>query len=277
MHSFALPPLSHYDSIIERKPFGEVVKPPTPAEKNQEALQAQQEAAQAEREKQALAKKIDFVALNRTPQGTVAVGLIDRTQTPHRTLYLEVGEEAHGYKIIEADVAAETAVITHGGTTITLGLGKGLISSAEDESGSDSELPGNSELRTPNSELTSGSELRTSNSELTSGSELRTPNSELTSGSELRTPNSELPSPPSLRRPALSRGGFRDRKRAEHEAAARAEAERRAKAAKEEQERTQAAIDAAVSSAVEQTLQEVETRLSETEDDTVIYEEEAYQ
>ncbi len=238
MHSFALPPLSHYDSIIERKPFGEVVKPPTPAEKNQEALQAQQEAAQAEREKQALAKKIDFVALNRTPQGTVAVGLIDRTQTPHRTLYLEVGEEAHGYKIIEADVAAETAVITHGGTTITLGLGKGLISSAEDESGSDSELPGNSELRTP---------------------------------------NSELPSPPSLRRPALSRGGFRDRKRAEHEAAARAEAERRAKAAKEEQERTQAAIDAAVSSAVEQTLQEVETRLSETEDDTVIYEEEAYQ
>ena len=66
-------------------------------------------------------------AVNRTPSGNVAVGFIDNEVKPPRNIYLNVGESADGYTIIEADYSGETATIEKEGVTITLKLGQGLV------------------------------------------------------------------------------------------------------------------------------------------------------
>ncbi len=209
--------------------------------------------AQELKQKQDVAKKVDLVAINRTPQGKIAVGLVDRTRQPPRNLYLNVGDGSFGYKILEADFSAETAVVEYNGVTIKLGLGKGLISENSEFGIQNSESPAqHSTLNTQHS-AKGGEALNTQHS---------TPNA--SPNPDLRPPTSDLP-PPSFHRPVLRPGvgGFRERKRAANAAEAKAEAERRAAEAKAVQERTKAAIDAAVNSAVEQTLQEVEARMQE--------------
>lgn len=124
----SLLPLSDYQVILDRKPFGELGKPKESGA-DAEATQAAAEAAQAERDQQTLAQQLDLVAVNITLRGTVSVGLVDKSVNPSRSLYLAVGESDSGYTVESADYAAETATISKGGVRVTLKLGRGLVES----------------------------------------------------------------------------------------------------------------------------------------------------
>lgn len=125
----ALLPLSAYQTIIDRKPFGDLAKP-RPKEKGAtpEEVQAAQAEAQMEKAQQTLAKQVDLVAVNITLRGGVSVGFIDKSVKPPRSIYLGVGETESGYTVESADFAAETATISKDGVRITLKLGSGMVS-----------------------------------------------------------------------------------------------------------------------------------------------------
>lgn len=126
LHAQSLLPLSDYQVILDRKPFGELGKPKD-AGADAEASQAAAEAAQAERDQQSLAQQLDLVAVNVTLRGTVSVGLVDKSVNPARSIYLAVGESDSGYTVESADYTAETATISKGGVKVTLKLGRGLV------------------------------------------------------------------------------------------------------------------------------------------------------
>ncbi len=111
-----------YQIIIDREIFG---RPPPVRQNPTPAAAATPDPTQMQAE--ALAKKITLCAVNRTPSGNTAVGFIDNDAKPPRNIYLNVGDDADGYRIIAADYDAETATIEKDGVTITLKLGKGLI------------------------------------------------------------------------------------------------------------------------------------------------------
>ena len=117
-----LPPFDHYAVILDRKPFGDVVKPAGP-----ETAQPDEAAIEQAKNEQALAKQIDMVAVNRTPRGKVAVGFIDKNAKPPRNYYLNVGDSGGGFTVVEADFAEETATIEKDGVSISLKLGKGMV------------------------------------------------------------------------------------------------------------------------------------------------------
>ncbi len=75
-------------------------------------------------------------AVNRTPSGNTAVGFIDNDAKPPRNIYLNVGESADGYRIVAADYDEETATIEKDGVTVTLKLGKGLVTTPVAAAGS---------------------------------------------------------------------------------------------------------------------------------------------
>jgi len=111
-----------YQIIIDREIFG---RPPPVRQNPTPAAAATPDPTQMQAE--ALAKKITLCAVNRTPSGNTAIGFIDNDAKPPRNIYLNVGDDADGYRIIAADYDAETATIEKDGVTITLKLGKGLI------------------------------------------------------------------------------------------------------------------------------------------------------
>jgi hypothetical protein len=84
----------------------------------------------AQKQAEALAKKITLKAVNRTPSGNTAVGLVDNDAKPPRILYLNVGDTVDGYTILAADNDAETATIEKDGVVISLQLGAGLVVAA---------------------------------------------------------------------------------------------------------------------------------------------------
>jgi hypothetical protein len=112
-----------YQVIIDRAIFG---KPP-PA---QAAAASAPVPDLAQKQAEALAKKITLCAVNRTPSDNTAVGLIDNDAKPPRNLYLNVGDTVDGYTILAADCDAETATIEKDGVVISLRLGKGLVVAA---------------------------------------------------------------------------------------------------------------------------------------------------
>jgi hypothetical protein len=112
-----------YQVIIDRAIFG---KPP-PAKV---APAAEPVPDPAQKQAEALAKKITLKAVNRTPSGNTAVGLVDNDAKPPRILYLNVGDTVDGYTIIAADNDAETATIEKDGVVISLQLGAGLVVAA---------------------------------------------------------------------------------------------------------------------------------------------------
>ena len=126
-----LPPFSHYAVILDRKPFGDLSKPASA-----EAVpQPDQAAIEQAKEEQALARQVDMVAVNRTPRGKIAVGFIDKGSKPPRNFYLNVGESAGGFTVVEADFTEETATIEKDGVSIQLKLGKGLVPKKDSEEG----------------------------------------------------------------------------------------------------------------------------------------------
>lgn len=120
----SIPPFSHYAVILERRPFGDAgdAAPAAPAS----TAPTEEEVAMAQQE-QALSKQIDLVAVNVTPRGDTAVGLVEKNGKNPHNYYLKVGESGGGYTIVEADIKEETATIEKDGVTITLKLGKGML------------------------------------------------------------------------------------------------------------------------------------------------------
>jgi hypothetical protein len=109
-----------YQVIVDRAIFGKPPLAPATASSAPVADLAQKQA-------EALAKKITLCAVNRTPSDNTAVGLIDNDAKPPRNLYLNVGDTVDGYTILAADYDVETATIEKDGVVITLQLGKGLV------------------------------------------------------------------------------------------------------------------------------------------------------
>ncbi len=124
--SYASPPFSHYEPILERMPFGEL-----PAKFGQtiDPNAAKQEALM-KAEQQKLASRINMSAVNITPQGATAIGFTDLSAKPPVSYYLLVGAEAGGWTVKSADYDAETAEIEKDGISISLQLGKGLVENA---------------------------------------------------------------------------------------------------------------------------------------------------
>ncbi len=120
----SIPPYSHYAVILERRPFGAAgdAMPAAPAS----TAPTEEEAAMAQQE-QAMSKQIDLVAVNVTPRGDTAVGLVEKNGKAPHNYYLKVGESGGGYTVVEADIKEETATIEKDGVTITLKLGKGML------------------------------------------------------------------------------------------------------------------------------------------------------
>jgi hypothetical protein len=113
-----------YQVIIDRAIFG---KPP-PAKVAPVAAPVPDP---AQKQAEALAKKISLKAVNRSPRsGNTVVGLIDNDAKPPRILYLNVGDTVDGYTILAADNDAETATIEKDGVVISLQLGAGLVVAA---------------------------------------------------------------------------------------------------------------------------------------------------
>lgn len=127
--SYAPPPFSHYQPILERMPFGEL-----PDNFGQEVdPNAAKEDARLKIEQEKLARSINMSAVNVTPQGETAIGFTDLSVKPPASYYLVVGDEAGGWKVLSADYEEETAEIEKDGVTIALKLGKGLVSKEPDK------------------------------------------------------------------------------------------------------------------------------------------------
>lgn len=119
-----LPPFSHYEVILSRKPFGDLTKP---AASSSQSDVPDQSAVEQAKEEQALARQVDMVAVNRTPRGKIAVGFIDKGEKPPKNYYLNVGDSSGGFTVVDADFTEETATIEKDGVSICLKLGKGMI------------------------------------------------------------------------------------------------------------------------------------------------------
>lgn len=121
----SLLPLSDYQVIIDRKPFGDLAQPKGRGQDADAALAAQE--AQAAKEQENLARQIDLVAVNITLRGTISVGFVDKSVKPAESHYLAIGESEGGYTVEAADYAAETATISKGDVRVTLKLGSGVV------------------------------------------------------------------------------------------------------------------------------------------------------
>ena len=120
------PPFALYQPILERMPFGEL-----PANFGQEVVDpnAAKEQARLKVEQEKLARQINMSAVNITPQGKTAIGFTDLSVKPPVNYYLIVGSEANGWKVLDADYHQETAEIEKDGVSISLKLGKGMVTS----------------------------------------------------------------------------------------------------------------------------------------------------
>lgn len=121
----SIPPYSRYAVILSRRPFG-AAGDAAPAAPSPAADPTAEELVVAQQE-QALSKQIDLVAVNVTPRGETAVGLVEKGGKSPHNYYLKVGESAGGYTVVGADIKEETATIEKDGVTITLKLGKGML------------------------------------------------------------------------------------------------------------------------------------------------------
>ncbi len=122
---YAPKPFAYYQPILDRMPFGAAA-----AQTGAGALDAEgaKSAAQEKVEQERLAKQVNMSAVNITPEGRTAIGFTDLSQKPPVNHYLLVGDEADGWKVLDADYDLETATIEKEGVAITLKLGQGLLS-----------------------------------------------------------------------------------------------------------------------------------------------------
>ncbi len=121
---YAPPAFDHYQSILDRMPFGDL-----PAGFGAEAgkvVETKSE-AQARVEQERLAKQVNMSAVNITPAGKTAIGFTDLSAKPPVNYYLLVGAESGGWKVLAADYDNGTATIEKEEVSITLKLGAGMV------------------------------------------------------------------------------------------------------------------------------------------------------
>lgn len=117
-------PLDRYQSIIDRQMFGQ---PPPNFDPTKPASQVQKGAGDEKvltREQEAIKSAIHFSAINVTPDGDIAVGFTDNSDSKLPVhYYLKVGEERNGWKVLEADPIKATMKVAKGDIEVALGLG----------------------------------------------------------------------------------------------------------------------------------------------------------
>jgi len=119
----SIPAFSRYQSILQRMPFG---APPTVNSIETSPFDAKA-AALEQRDKQLLARKINMSCVNITPGGTIAVGFSDLSVKPAANYYMLVGDDANGWKVLDANYEDEWAELEKEGIVIYVKLGQGLM------------------------------------------------------------------------------------------------------------------------------------------------------
>lgn len=112
-------PFARYQSIMDRKPFGEV------------AAAGAADPGKSEASESAIAASLKLVALERDEEsGKVRAGVVD--EAAHKNYYLTIGDEEDEIKLMDADFKGDRALIRKSGQEVwlTLGSGKGSSSSA---------------------------------------------------------------------------------------------------------------------------------------------------
>ena len=120
-------PLSRYQTLIDRYPFGE---PPAGFDPQKMASEvSKDDAAQAEKalteEQAAIQKSVSFSVINADPDdGGVMVGFSDLADPKvPRHYYMRVGTSRDGWTVKEADLTARTMTVEKDGVEVTLDLG----------------------------------------------------------------------------------------------------------------------------------------------------------
>ncbi len=117
-----VPPLSRYQSIIDRQMFGALPAGFDPTKLPSEVSKSAQKELTKEQEQ--LKSAIRFSVLNQTPDGQVAVGFTDNSDPKNPChYYLKVGETRGGWLVKEADPATASMTIVKGEIEVTLSIG----------------------------------------------------------------------------------------------------------------------------------------------------------
>ena len=117
-------PIERYQSIIDRQMFGQ---PPPNFDPTKPPSQVQKGAGDEKeltREQEAIKSSIHFSAINVTPDGDIAVGFTDNSDSKMPVhYYLKVGEERNGWKVLEADPVKATMKVAKDDIEVSLDLG----------------------------------------------------------------------------------------------------------------------------------------------------------
>lgn len=131
-------PLSRYQSIIDRRPFGQ---PPPGYDPDSMVLDASAAAAamtpeQLTQEQEQLQRSVSFSVMNINSDGSVSVGFSDQSNPKAPAhYYLRDGETRDGWHVKSVDVHEQALVLDKEGVEITLHLGDSAKSDAKGGSG----------------------------------------------------------------------------------------------------------------------------------------------
>lgn len=116
------PPYDRYQSIVDRQMFGALPVGFDPTKLPSEVTKSSQKELTKEQEQ--LKSAIRFSVINQTPDGQVAVGFTDNTDSKNPChYYLKVGEMRGGWLVKEADPETATMTIAKGEIEVTLSIG----------------------------------------------------------------------------------------------------------------------------------------------------------
>jgi hypothetical protein len=87
------------------------------------AMSAAAAAAAAAPPPPAFSNKLTLCAINRAPNGSLAVGFVDSTPTPPHNYYLDVGDSEDGFTVLSADIDQEIATLEKDDVQIKLKMG----------------------------------------------------------------------------------------------------------------------------------------------------------
>ena len=116
------PPYDRYQSIVDRQMFGALPIGFDPTKLPSEVTKSAQKELTKEQEQ--LKSAIRFSVINQTPDGQVAVGFTDNTDSKNPChYYLKVGETRGGWLVKEADPETATMTVAKGEIEVTLSIG----------------------------------------------------------------------------------------------------------------------------------------------------------
>ena len=118
-------PYERYQTIVDRQMFGPPPADFDPTKMPSEVAKTKAKADQElTKEQEQLKSAIRFSVINQTPDGQVAVGFTDNTDSKNPChYYLKVGETRGGWLVKEADPETATMTIAKGEIEVTLSIG----------------------------------------------------------------------------------------------------------------------------------------------------------